>query len=332
MVEEDGLQTSLRDLEDSGEERWENLVQLDTPDASLMELESRSAYNSGSAVLTPPSSTGNQWVDIWSGTSNDPLPDSPSGNSSSMLVSTEHINSQSLGSPQVTTRSHRGIDEVTSPDESDITGSSQATVFGPVDPETEASEVIRVAFETLGPQYCTAISSISVKHRVTLIRFVQCIASTSAVLSLRLVLYNLRDLCLEQSGKHSATGIGAPRSSAERIAAIDDLSACMSHFALARLMHIYMFYKEAVGRTDQGADVVLRQDAFVLESGRTTPRERGNPLHNRKAAVTRNMMTSGQSTKRIGRLRRVGERLDILVSRFGCGILGVLDEELYPET
>ncbi|KAK5704605.1 hypothetical protein LTR17_021735 [Elasticomyces elasticus] len=42
-------------------------------------------------------------------------------------------------------------------------------------------------------------------------------------------------------------------------------------------------------------------------------------------------MAPGQSSGRVGRLRRLGQRLDILVRTFGRGILGLLDENLSPE-
>ncbi|KAK0260155.1 hypothetical protein LTR35_018027 [Friedmanniomyces endolithicus] len=42
-------------------------------------------------------------------------------------------------------------------------------------------------------------------------------------------------------------------------------------------------------------------------------------------------MAPGQSFGRVGQLRRLGQRLDILVRTFGRGILGLLDENLSPE-
>ncbi|TKA23239.1 hypothetical protein B0A54_18072 [Friedmanniomyces endolithicus] len=42
-------------------------------------------------------------------------------------------------------------------------------------------------------------------------------------------------------------------------------------------------------------------------------------------------MAPGQSSGRVGKLRRLGQRLDILVRTFGRGILGLLDENLSPE-
>ncbi|KAK0333565.1 hypothetical protein LTR87_016478 [Friedmanniomyces endolithicus] len=43
------------------------------------------------------------------------------------------------------------------------------------------------------------------------------------------------------------------------------------------------------------------------------------------------MMAPGQSSGRVRKLRRLGQRLDTLVRTFGRGILGLLDEKLSPE-
>ncbi len=75
----------------------------------------------------------------------------------------------------------------------------------------------------------------------------------------------------------------------------------------------------------------MRHDPFILESGSSPPRGRGNPVNIRRAAVTRNMMAPGQSSGRVRKLRRLGQRLDTLVRTFGRGILGLLDEKLSPE-
>ncbi|KAK5704606.1 hypothetical protein LTR17_021736 [Elasticomyces elasticus] len=125
-------------------------------------------------------------------------------------------------------------------------------------PEAYQGDNAHAGIDTLGAGYYAAISGISTKYHDTLVRFVQCIGSSSAVFSLRLVVSNFRGLHVNQSGKQSATRIATPRSCAERIAAIDDLSACMSHYALARRMHIYMLYKEALEQAGQSADVTMR--------------------------------------------------------------------------
>ena len=122
--------------------------------------------------------------------------------------------------------------------------------------------------------------------------------------------------------------IAATRSSAERLAAIDDLSACMVHFTLAQRMHIYMLCKEALAQGGLSSEGANDRDPFVLESGVSSVRSRGNPNHLQTVAISKNMTKAGQSPARAKTLRRVGRRLDMLVENFGPGVLAQLDEKL----
>lgn len=158
-------------------------------------------------------------------------------------------------------------------------------------------------------------------------QLVQCIGSSSAVLSLRLIVGNFRVLLHKGMGKENARRIAATRSTVERLAAIDDLTACMAHYTLAQRMHIYMLYKEALFEGNQSGEAANGRDSFVLESGVSTVRSRGNPNHVNTAAITRVMTGPGQNPSRAKKLRRVGCRLDVLVNKFGRGVLGLLGRE-----
>ncbi|TKA62437.1 hypothetical protein B0A55_13351 [Friedmanniomyces simplex] len=164
-----------------------------------------------------------------------------------------------------------------------------------------------------------------------MVQLVHCIGSSSAVLSLRLIVGNFRELHHNGMGKENARRIAATRSSVERLAAIDDLTACMAHFTLAQRRHIYMLYKEALFEGGRSGEAANGRDSFVLESGVSAVRSRGNPNHVNTAAITRNMTGPGQNPSRAKKLRRVGCRLDVLVNKFGRGVLGLLDKKLTYE-
>ncbi|KAK5691015.1 hypothetical protein LTR17_025752 [Elasticomyces elasticus] len=141
-----------------------------------------------------------------------------------------------------------------------------------------------------------------------------------------------RQLRLHSIGKGNAVHIAVTRSSAEHLAAIDDLSACMTHLTLAQRMHIYMLYKEAVPGGGEIGEAMKDYDPFILQSGVSSVRSPGNPNHLLAAAITRNMTASGQSPTSAKKLWHVGRRLYVLVAKFGRGVLALLTEKLTTET
>ncbi|KAK5711677.1 hypothetical protein LTR17_018258 [Elasticomyces elasticus] len=326
--------------EELEEEGWEDLVRLDDRDATPMELECTSPHIIATPTVTPPSSASSQRANICEGISINLLHETSPANSPHVHELLHHNSWDKLDGTHAIFHTDN-IEEGMTPSYERTASAAdprpcanrphESTWAESSGPEVYLGDNAHAEIDALGAGYYAAISGISTRYHDTLVRFVQCIGSSSAVFSLRLVVSNFRGLHINQSGKLSATRIATSRSCAERIAAIDDLSACMSHYALARRMHIYMLYKEALEQTGQSADITMRHDPFILESGNSPPRGRGNPLNNRRAAVTRSMMAPGQSPGRVGRLRRLGQRLDILVSTFGRGILGLLDENLSPE-
>lgn len=180
-------------------------------------------------------------------------------------------------------------------------------------------------------QYLDPILALPTRHQSALIRSIQCIGSSAALLSLRLVIANFRELEAGRMGKESAWRIAHPRPSVERLAAIDDLSACMAHFTLVQRMHIYMLYKDASVDIASTSDTFQGHGAFVLESGMSALRPRGNPRNRHAAAISRNIIAPGRSMARVKRMRRLGHRLNMLVEKFGRGVLALLDEKLTHE-
>ncbi|KAK0246715.1 hypothetical protein LTS09_018147 [Friedmanniomyces endolithicus] len=322
------------------DEGWEHWVRLDDHDATLMELECNTPHIIATPTLTLPSSAESQRTNICGGVPINLLHKTPPASSPHTYERLYHNSWDSLNGTHALVRTDNVEEGMTFPYERTAgatdpsccaNGPHQSTWAENSGSDAHLGDDVHAGIDALGAEYYAAISGISTKHHDTLVRFVQCIGSSSAVFSLRLTVSNFRGLHVSQSGKQNATRIATPRSCAERMAAIDDLSACMSHYALARRMHIYMLYKEALEQTGQSVETTMRHDPFVPESGNSPPRGRGNPVNIHRAAVTRNMMAPGQSFGRVGKLRRLGQRLDILVRTFGRGILGLLDENLSPE-
>ncbi|KAK5105871.1 hypothetical protein LTR62_001958 [Meristemomyces frigidus] len=317
--------------------QWFERIEVDRDAVSSTQLKNSECTAQPMPMLTPPSRVGG----FWSASQADFLGDMINlATPSSVLPLDEHIEDACVFTA-VATRSPSREDNPSqvagrkrpSSDGSDggldVTGSLTESVSRDSGNARESSNTESVAAgDTLATGYKSAIFALNTKDHNTLLRLVQCIGSGLAVLSLQLIVKNFRDLQHNNIGKCNATRIAIPRSCAERLAAIDDLSACMAHFLLAQRMHIYMLYKEAVAEVclpDERLDMDYR---FFAERDVTPPRSRGNPKFLGTAAVTRKMMASGQSPTRAKKLRRVGRRLDVLVARFGSGVLAILDEKL----
>ncbi|KAK3615450.1 hypothetical protein LTR56_026582 [Elasticomyces elasticus] len=296
-------------------------------------------------MLAPPSSIDNHWYNPEVDYSNDVF----DATVQSGLVSTDgslenrglyrtpntYTSSRTNSIAQAEAPQHMHINdsngERTSSKDSPQIASRRSTDNGVNLSDDTLAGIDALGIDALGVEYSTAITALPTRYHRTMVRFVLCIGSSSAVLSLRLVVGNFRELHHYGMGKANATRIAATRSSIELLAAIDDLSACMAHFTLAQRMHIYMLYKEALSEGGQSGEAMNGRESFILESGASAVRSRGNPNHVKTAAITRNMTGPGQSISRAKKLRRVGCRLDVLVNNFGRGILALLDENLTYE-
>ncbi|KAG8630517.1 hypothetical protein KVT40_002136 [Elsinoe batatas] len=213
--------------------------------------------------------------------------------------------------------------------DADPTNTAQTASAEDTDMAQNAADTAPTEHHNLPLEYRTSIWELSSKHADTLLRIVQSIGSTSTALSLRFIVNNFRNFT--GLDKDSARRIGIARTSTERLAAIDDLTACMAHFSLARRMHIYMLFKEAVASESLRDGFPDAQDPFIVESGTPSILPRGNPTYRQSATIAQSMMLPGRSLAGAKRLRRVGQRLDMLVQRFDPGVLALLDENLSHE-
>ena len=317
---------------------WNEDIQVDERAASFIEPGRGISSATINPMQSPPSSIENYPFNPQEGISGDVLDTiAPSG-----LVSTEECLEDGDWEPQLNTCcssfSTNTVTLVDTLEHEHISNDNRGlttfdehsqTAFEEVDRATvDLDDDALAGMDAIGSEYHAALLALSTKHCATLLQFIQCIGSRAAVLSLGLVVGNFRALHNNGIGKQNAMRIAATRSSAERLAAIDDLSACMAHFTLAQRMHIYMLYKEALAQGGLSSEAANDRDPFVLESGVSSVRSRGNPNHLQTAAISRNMTKAGQSPARAKTLRRVGRRLDMLVENFGRGVLALLDEKL----
>ncbi|KAK6375955.1 hypothetical protein LTR81_027871 [Elasticomyces elasticus] len=318
IVEETTEQETQYSHDDAQHVAWNENTEFDQGVASSEEHERAVSPLTTASMLAPPSSIDDHWYNPEVDYSNDVF----DATVQSGLVSTDGSLAEA---PQ-----HKHIND-SNGERTSSKDSPQIASRRSIDNGVNLSDDTLAGIDALGVEYSTAITALPTRYHRTMVRFVLCIGSSSAVLPLRLVVGNFRELHHYGMGKANATRIAATRSSIELLAAIDDLSACMAHFTLAQRMHIYMLYKEALSEGGQSGEATNGRESFILESGASAVRSRGNPNHVKTAAITRNMTGPGQSISRAKKLRRVGCRLDVLVNNFGRGILALLDENLTYE-
>lgn len=123
-------------------------------------------------------------------------------------------------------------------------------------------------------------------------------------------------------------------SNAQRLEIIRNLGGSAAYFNLLRMCHIHRLFTENSDprREANGAFIINTAENIASHA----KRQRGNPVNNAEARITKAMMqevfpemeehSAGYTSKynEISELRRLGRRLDILVTTFGSGILGLL--------
>jgi hypothetical protein len=132
-------------------------------------------------------------------------------------------------------------------------------------------------------------------------------------------------------GSSSMPGTTGAISRAERVRLIDDLDHTKSYFQLLQRHHILELFKDCSNPGTSNLGVLLTSSDF------SNPlRRRGNPVNKSVAELTERMMqetypsverdTSEYKTKYrwISFLRRLGQRLQLLETRFGKGFLGIM--------
>ena len=122
-------------------------------------------------------------------------------------------------------------------------------------------------------------------------------------------------------------------SSAKRVEAIEHLDQTVAYLGLLKrchILHLFRDHRSPGQRTNDGF-ITTSADSMNSATARL-----GNPLHRAEAESTRAMMRevypdlqedTAEGRKRnsfVKRLRKLGQRLDLLVSKFGLGILGLL--------
>ena len=182
--------------------------------------------------------------------------------------------------------------------------------------------------------YQDALCSIKTPHQRALADMAVAIGDCSAMLLLKQAIESIRS-----SPAGGSFHVGREMSQKQRLEVIHHLDLCMAHLRIARWLHIYKLYEDLsrdVGGKDADGFVVLTNADLSRSS--TEPRvlaQRGNPRNIEQASITRRMMdhagmdNSGgghleKTKKSMKRLRRVGQRLQLLANRWGLGVLSLL--------
>lgn len=122
----------------------------------------------------------------------------------------------------------------------------------------------------------------------------------------------------------------------QRLEAIHRLDIHMAHIRIARWLHIHKLY-ETLATGVGGGDVddfviVTNADQGQILQGYSTPSRRGNPRNIEKATITRQMGRCASGTasgsgnhstanRYLTRFRGIGKRLQLLINRWGLGVL-----------
>ncbi|KAJ5471917.1 hypothetical protein N7539_008486 [Penicillium diatomitis] len=177
----------------------------------------------------------------------------------------------------------------------------------------------------LAPRIQTALVDIDARPRV-LAKFLIHVASAETLVTLRNVVLSYRERPLSAS-----LGMRPSLSVKERFNIIGLLDTEIAWRRLLRMYHILELYKACRGAGCAEKIIVTTPTSFP-----TRKRKAGNPLHAAEAEIAERMMKSIypdaiQGTKdyegqkaTLKRVRKLGQRLHILVTKFGNGILALM--------
>ena len=191
--------------------------------------------------------------------------------------------------------------------------------------------------------YQDELSSITTPHPRALANMAVAIGDCSAMLLFKQAIQSIRF-----PDGSALSHIGRNMSHTQRLEAIYRLDLCMAHTRLARWLHIYKLCDDLsheTGGRDADRFVVLTNADLEQDPNRPLAiAQRGNPRNIEQTTITRRMMDyanvncgDGVRPERfktsMKRLRRIGQRLQMMVLRWDLGFLSLLDttftDELY---
>jgi hypothetical protein len=198
-------------------------------------------------------------------------------------------------------------------------------------------EVFKEHYSHMEP-YQKALASINTSQgnvKVNaIVKLALAICDSSAMVDLRQAIDSVRSPTV-----HCWLRIGRKISLEQRLQAIDHLDLRKAHIKIARLIHIHKLYEELanhVGGKDADNFVVYTNPGRNQNSGEyDKSTRRGNPRNIEKAMVTKRIAKHvsaatgsrrdlGKRLRFLKRLRCIGERLQLMVDRWGLGIFCLL--------
>ncbi|CAG8158292.1 unnamed protein product [Penicillium nalgiovense] len=154
------------------------------------------------------------------------------------------------------------------------------------------------------------------------------VASASSIVSLQEALRSSRVIAEKSQSERYARDL----SGSIRLQVIEDLQGTIRHSNILELHHTVCLYRSCGGSVQSPHTDIIVVNRDQLGS---QPKKKGNPVKNKEAEITDSMMErifpcprdleqNAHKRRKVSDLRRLGQRLQLLIDQFGYGIIGLL--------
>ncbi|CAG7938333.1 unnamed protein product [Penicillium salamii] len=154
------------------------------------------------------------------------------------------------------------------------------------------------------------------------------VANASSIVSLQEALRSSRVI----AGKSQSEWYARDLAGGSRLQVIEDLQGNIRHSNILELHHTVCLYRSC------GGSVQCPPTDIIVVTGkqlRPQPKKKGNPVKNQEAEITDAMMKrifpcprdleqNTHKRRKVSDLRKLGQRLQLLIDHFGYGIIGLL--------
>ncbi|KAJ5705392.1 hypothetical protein N7536_001081 [Penicillium majusculum] len=154
------------------------------------------------------------------------------------------------------------------------------------------------------------------------------VANASSIVSLQEALRSSR----VTAGKSQSEWYARDLAGGSRLQVIEDLQGNIRHSNILELHHTVCLYRSCGGSVQCPPTDIIVVTAKQL---RPQPKKKGNPVKNKEAEITDAMMKrifpcprdleqNAHKRRKVSGLRKLGQRLQLLIDHFGYGIIGLL--------
>ena len=154
------------------------------------------------------------------------------------------------------------------------------------------------------------------------------VANASSIVSLQEALRSSRVI----AGKSQSEWYARDLAGGSRLQVIEDLQGNIRHSNILELHHTVCLYRSCGGSVQcPPTDIIVVTEKQL----RPQPKKKGNPVKNKEAEITDAMMKrifpcprdleqNAHKRRKVSDLRKLGQRLQLLIDHFGYGIIGLL--------